>query len=118
MGNGFTMVSGHVASTEGKTITIGNDCMFSNDIEIRNGDSHSIYDKECNRINNAKDVSIGNHVWLTAQVRILKGSLIPDGCVIANSCILTSNLQTPNAIYGSMPVKLLKSNITWKRPRT
>ena len=42
IGNDFTMGGGHIAATEGKLIKIGNDCMFSNDIEIRNGDSHSI----------------------------------------------------------------------------
>ena len=44
MGKDFTMEGGHIASTEGEKIVIGNDCMFSNDIEIRNGDSHTIID--------------------------------------------------------------------------
>ena len=117
IGKGFTMGSGHIAATEGKSIAIGDDCMFSDDIEIRNGDSHSICDKNGNRINHAKDVRIGNHVWLTAHVRVLKGSSIADGSVIANSSIVTSRLETPNAVYGGMPVSVLKSDITWKRPR-
>ena len=74
IGRDFTMEGGHIASTEGETIKIGDDCMFSNDIEIRNGDSHSIVDASTGkRTNWAKTVEIGNHVWLTAHARVLKG---------------------------------------------
>lgn len=118
IGEDFTMESGHIASTEGEQITIGNDCMFSNDIEIRNGDSHSIIKANTDeRINWAKPVTIGNHVWLTAHVRVLKGSCIADNSIVANSCIVTHKLETPHSIYGGNPVKLLKSDIDWDRDR-
>ena len=45
IGNDFTMEGGHIAATEGEAIIIGNNCMFSDDIEIRNGDSHSIIEQ-------------------------------------------------------------------------
>lgn len=39
--------------------------MFSTYITIRNSDSHSIIDLYSNRkVNEARDVKIGNHVWL------------------------------------------------------
>lgn len=118
IGNDFMMGGGHIASTEGKQITIGNDCMFSNDIEIRNGDSHSILKAGTEeRINWAESVSIGDHVWLTAHVRILKGSTIPSHSVVANSSVITHKLDTPYSIYGGNPVKLLKTGIDWDRNR-
>ena len=118
IGSDFTMESGHIAATEGKQIIIGNDCMFSNDIEIRNGDSHSIIKAHTEqRINWGKAVIIGDHVWLTAHVRILKGSYIPNHTIIANSSIVTSNLEEPYAIYGGNPVKLLKAGTDWDRNR-
>lgn len=115
----LTIGGGEIASTEGCNIKIGNDCMFSNDIEIRNGDSHSIVseDDHNHRINPAKDIIIGNHVWLTAHVRILKGSIIPDNCIIANSAIVSHPLEKKNSIYGGNPIKLLKQDIYWKRER-
>ena len=118
IGNNFTMESGHLASTEGSCITIGDDCMFSNDIEIRNGDSHSIikaYTDE--RINWAKNINIGNHVWLTAHVRVLKGSQIPNNSIIANSSIVTNELKNPYSIYGGIPAQLIKTKIDWDRNR-
>lgn len=118
IGNDFTMEGGHIASTEGESISIGNDCMFSNDIEIRNGDSHSIIKVNTDeRINWAESVTIGNHVWLTAHVRVLKGSCIADNSIIANSSIVTNQLNVPNAIYGGTPAKMLKTDINWDRDR-
>ena len=119
VGSDFTMESGHIASTEGETISIGNDCMFSNDIEIRNGDSHSIIKAGTEeRTNWAKPVTIGNHVWLTAHVRVLKGSYISNNSIIANSCIVGGGkLETPFSIYGGNPVRILKTGIDWDRNR-
>lgn len=90
--------------------------MFSNDIEIRNGDSHSIIDVNTKqRVNPAQSVYIGNHVWLTAHTRILKGSQIAHSCIIGNSSVVSGKLEVANAIYGGMPAILLKENRTWNR---
>lgn len=116
IGNDFTMEGGHLASTEGKTIRIGNDCMFSENIEIRNGDSHSILDCNSNkRINHAKDVFICNHVWIAAHVRILKGSYIPSNSVIGNSSVVSSVFDKENCIYAGTPCRFIKGGINWDR---
>lgn len=114
----FSIESGHIASTEGQTIIIGDDCMFSNDIEIRNGDSHAIVDMENGlRTNKAQAVTIGNHVWLTTHCRVLKGSSIPDDCIIGNSAVVSGRLEKSHAIYGGSPLRILKENKTWDRSR-
>jgi len=112
-----TIEGGHLASTEGKTILIGNDCMFSNHIEIRNGDSHSIFNTESSqRINPAKDVRIGNHVWLGADVKVLKGTVIDDGAIIGTGSIV-SGLIDSNCIYAGVPAKKVKEHVSWRRDR-
>lgn len=117
--NRVTIGGGEIASTEGRTITIGEDCMLSEDIEIRNGDSHSIVLEDDNsvRINKAQDVVVGRHVWITAHVRIMKGTIIPDNCIIANSSVVTGKLKKTNAIYGGSPARILKDGINWNRSR-
>ena len=118
IGNYFSMESGHIASTEGGNIRIGDDCMFSNDVEIRNGDSHPILDMGTKRrINSAKNVVICNHVWLTAHVKILKGSYVPCDCIIGNSVIVTGVLAKSNSIYAGNPIHLIKENVNWERER-
>lgn len=107
------------AATEpGSKITVGEDCLFSSDVDIRTGDSHSIIDLKTNkRVNYAKNVTIGNHVWVCAHVRILKGSSIPDYSVVANSAVVTKEFTRPNCIIGGFPAKILKENISWKSER-
>lgn len=112
----FTMEGGHIAATEGNEIRIGQDCMFSNHIEIRNGDSHSIL-ANGKRINHGKNILIGNHVWLCANVKIMKGSHIADNCIIGNSSLISSTCGEPNSIYAGIPAKLVKQNISWDRHR-
>ena len=105
-----------LAACEGTSISIGNDCMFSHDIYMRTTDSHSII-KENKRINQAKDIRIGNHVWIGMQSLILKGTNIPDGCIIGARSTVSSLEMEKNCIYAGHPVKLINKGINWKRER-
>jgi len=113
-----TMEGGHIACTEGQIISIGKDCMFSNKITIRNGDSHAIYEKDSNlRINSSESIFIGNHVWLGAESKILKGSIIADNSIIGTGSIVTGKFTDLNSIYAGIPARKIKDNIYWKRER-
>lgn len=117
IGERTTIEGGHIASTEGKSIIIGDDCMFSHGIEIRNGDSHSIYSFETNeRINDAKSVKIDSHVWLGADSKVLKGAEIGEGTIISTSAVVTGIIEK-NTIYAGVPARKVKENIYWKRER-
>lgn len=107
-----------LAACESKSIIVGNDCMFSYGIHIRTTDSHSIIDNNGNRINYGADISIGNHVWVGAESMILKGSVIPDNCVIGARAMVTSSLRADsNSMIVGSPAKMIKGNINWKRER-
>lgn len=106
----------HLAACEGRSLVIGKDCMFSHDIDLRTTDSHSIL-MDGKRINCAKDITIGNHVWIGLQSLILKGANIPDGCVIGARSIVGSSEMEPNSLYAGAPAKLINRDITWKRER-
>lgn len=118
IGAGFTMQGGQISATEGKRIEIGNDCMFSSGIDIRNGDSHGIFSLETGqRQNFAEDVKIGNHVWLTKDVTILKGSSIANNIVVGNKSVVSGLLGKEKAIYSGIPARLIKDNVVWDRYR-
>lgn len=110
IGEKTTFENVHLALTEpGSKITIGSDCMFAYDIDIRTGDSHSILnEKTMERINYAKDVCIGNHVWVAAHCVILKGSSILENTVIATGSVVTRSFDKKGIIIGGNPSKLLK----------
>lgn len=112
-----TIEGGHIAATEGQSIWIGSDSMFSYGIEIRNGDSHPIFDMTSNeRINSGKDIVIGHHVWLGSFVKILKGSRIGNGTVIGTGSIISGEFEQ-NSIVAGIPGRVISKNIRWERDR-
>ena len=112
-----TIEGGHIAVTEGGSVKIGQDCMFSHAIVIRNGDSHTIINQLTNqRINNARDVQIGDHVWLGEGVKVLKGANIDSGAIIAAGAIVSGKIDN-NSINAGIPAKKINDNIHWIRER-
>ena len=93
IGNKTTINGAELWVTEGMDITIGQDCMFAKNIELRTGDNHG------------------------ANAKIMKGVLIPSGSVIGNSSLVTRSLEEENAIYAGVPAKLIKSDICWYRDK-
>jgi len=111
-----TWVSVRCFAMEGKSIIIGADCMFSDEVIIRTSDEHSIFDMGSgSRINMAADVSIGSHVWLGSRVTVGKGVSIASGCVIGSYSLISKSLSEPNAIYAGVPAQIRRSGIQWSR---
>ncbi len=109
----------HIAVTEPYSqISIGKDCMFAYDIDLRTGDSHSIIDTNTNhRINYAKNIEIGDHVWVAAHVTILKGVRLMKNSIVATRSLVSGIFEEEGIIVGGVPAKKLKGNITWCRER-
>jgi len=119
IGEKSTFLDVHLALTEpGSQINIGRDCMFSSDIDVRTGDSHSIISVESNeRINYAKDISIGDHVWIAPHCFLLKGSTIPENSVVATGSVVSRRYKTKGIIIGGNPSNQLMAGITWSHER-
>lgn len=107
-----------LAALEGTKIEIGRDCMIAGPCEIRTSDSHSLTDMEGNRINPAKDIEIGHHVWIGAGCMILKGCHIPNDSIIAARSVVTSTKGFDSySLWGGQPAKHIKSNVNWDKQR-
>lgn len=116
IGENTTFEQVHIAALENyRKVTIGTDCMFSRGIEIRTGDSHAIINSFTGeKINEAKDIMIGNHVWIGANATILKGVKIEDNSVIGIGSIVTANVRN-NVIVAGVPAREIKQDINWSR---
>ena len=89
--------------------------MFSNHIIIQTSDSHAIIELSTNkRTNPAKDIQIGNHVWIGLSCRILRGSTIGDNSIIGSGSIVTKKIPQNVTAVGS-PAKVVRDGITWSR---
>ena len=115
IGEETTIDAAHIAVTEpGSRIQIGRECLFAYDIDIRTGDSHSIIDSRTNkRINYARDVLIGDHVWIAAHCSILKGVRIGKNSIVATRSVVTRPFEQEGAIVGGNPARVLKEGINW-----
>lgn len=103
----------HLACTEGKTITIGDGCMFSSQIVFRTGDSHSVLSTEGERINPAQDIIVGDRVWLGHRVLLNKGTVISADSVVGTGAVVTKAFTQPNVVIAGVPAKIIKQNISW-----
>lgn len=111
--NGYTQMS----CIEGKTILIGEDCMFSSSISLRTGDSHSIINSQGERVNIAKDVCIGNHVWIGQNVFIGKGANIGQGSIVGACAVVTRSFDKQCVVLAGNPAEIVKEDVEWKRER-
>ncbi len=107
----------HIACIEGKMVHIGEKCLFSDTITFRTGDSHSILDSDGKRINKAKDIIIGNHVWIGQQVIVLKGTTVGEDSIVGTGSLLTGKTYDSNSIIAGVPAKIVKRHVSWD-PRT
>lgn len=97
-------------------ISIGSDCMLSREITINASDFHSIIDLNTReRINPAKNVIVGDHVWVGNGCYLNKGVQVGDNSVIAARSVLSGKKFEKNIILGGVPAKLIRSEITWDR---
>lgn len=88
-----------------KKITIGDNCMIAPNVYLVDSDHGMLLGKNMNQQENSvSEISIGNDVWLAAGTTVLKGTIIPDGCVIAANSLVKGKLEK-NGIYGGSPVK-------------
>ena len=101
------------------TVRIGKDCMFSNKIEFLLGDGHTLYNLDNPQNVNTTNfgITIGNHVWIGHDVKILKDVIIPDNTVIGTSSLVNKQFSKPNTVIAGIPAKVVKENIGWDRRR-
>lgn len=105
------------AAIEGTKIRIGDNCLFSGDLQFRTGDSHSILNMQGERINQSKDIVIEDHVWIGTRVTCLKGVHISKDSVVAATTTLCKDYKISNVIIGGVPGRIIKTDINWSKER-
>lgn len=96
-------------------IIIGEDCMTSYGVIIRNHDSHNILDISSGKIlNTPEKIVIGNHVWLAQNVTILKGVNVGSGSVLGFGAIATRDIEE-HSIAAGTPAQVVKRGISWRK---
>ncbi|MDD3769146.1 MAG: acyltransferase [Sulfuricurvum sp.] len=100
------------AKEENTHLLIGNNCMFSRNVNILTSDGHPIYQNN-RRINPAQHIMIGHHVWLADNVTVLKGVTIGEGSVIGIHSLVTKSISHYAIAVGN-PAREVKEEIHWE----
>ena len=110
----MTLMCHFNAQEHNTRIIVGEDCMFSNKIIVRTSDSHPIFNSEGLRINPAKDVIIGKHVWIAPNSIVMKGAILGDGCIVGSNTMVNKEIPESCLAVG-MPAKVVKEAVRWTR---
>ncbi|MDF2540688.1 MAG: hypothetical protein K0S47_406 [Herbinix sp.] len=107
----------HIACIEGCKIKIGERCLFSSEVVLRTGDSHSIINLDGTRINESRNIILGDHIWIGHRVTLTKGVVLGTNSIVATGAIVTKPFHKTNVILGGIPAKIIKKDINWDEQR-
>ena len=112
---GGTINVGHFSSMK-----IGKDVMMSIQVRLFATDGHPIFQLDRNknefiRTNKiAKNIIIGNHVWLGHSCKILGGARIGEGSIVGAGSVVNKKFPNNVIIVGN-PAKIVKRDVAWSR---
>ena len=105
-----------IISSEHQNCFVGDNCIFSTGIFIRNSDAHLIYSCETGkRTNFSKSVYIGDHVWIGQSVIILKGTEIDSGSIIGAGSVVSGKKIPHNTVWAGNPCKQISKGVFWDK---
>lgn len=93
-----------------KKLHIGKDFLCSWNVFITDCDWHSIDGRL-----GQKETYIGDHVWVTCNCSILKGSRIGPGCIVANGTVIHNQQFGPNELIAGNPAVAQRKVGPWQR---
>lgn len=105
--------STELAAMEGTEITIGSDCLFSGNIHVRTGDSHSVVNFDGKRVNPSNSINLGNHVWVGTGVTMLKGVSVAGHSIVGAHAVVTKQFEEPNCAIAGNPARVIRRDVDW-----
>lgn len=94
----------------GKGITLGKGCAVARDAIIRDYDAHRLVGTNHEV---AKEIGVGDHVWIGTRAIILKGVTIGDGAIIAAGAVVTKDVPA-RCLAAGVPAKVIRENVEWR----
>jgi acetyltransferase-like isoleucine patch superfamily enzyme len=118
VGRNTTIEGVYIHCAERSSVTIGKDCMFSYDVELRTSDAHSLIDVTTSkRINPPGDIRISDGVWIGARAIISKGVELPPNTMVGAMSFVNKSFSEPNTIIAGVPAKIIRRGVVWDRSR-
>lgn len=103
----------------GGSVSIGRNCMFSNNVTVRCGESpHLIFDKSTGSyLDTPRALILGDHVWIGENSYITKSAGIADENIVGACSVVTRRFEERNCVIAGNPAQVVKRNVQWIRNR-
>ena len=107
LGDNFAISASSTISCH-KHIKFGRDIQFSWDCLVMDSDTHAILDEQGNRMNEDKEIVFDDKVWIGNGCMVLKGTRIPNTCVIGARSVVSGCKFDDHSIIVGNPAKSVK----------
>jgi acetyltransferase-like isoleucine patch superfamily enzyme len=95
-------------------ISLGEFCLFGGDVDVTISDMHSILDAASGaRLNPARDVTLGDRVWVGQRSMILKGVTIGHDAIIGAGAVVTRSVPA-HCIAAGNPARVVRRGVRWR----
>lgn len=107
-----------IVTDDGATVRIGDNCLFAENVSVRAFDHHPIYDLETRqRINYARDITVGSDVWLGYGVTVAGGATIGHGSIVGTMSIVTAAHPIgEHCLAVGTPAVVKRTKVAWAKP--
>lgn len=123
VGDGCTVTIGddvhssaaRVEAAGGASISIGKECRLSGAC-IRSCNEYQLLDAstgDC--LNPARDVILGNRVWLSDNSLVLPGSRLGDDTLLDYGAVVSLSVPLGHCLLAGAPAQIVQSGVSWKR---
>lgn len=116
---GVLHFNGQVGNSAGVTIVcadhieIGDHTALSWDTLIIDKDYHFVLNVNSGKTKtNHKPITIGKNAWLCAGSKVLKGSVLPDGCILSAGSVLNKAFDEKYCLLQGNPAVVVRNGVT------
>lgn len=96
-----------------KSITFGDNVLTSWETLIMDTDWHSVMNPKTGEVfPQTEEIVIGDNVWICTKSVILKGSKIPNGCILGANAFCSKKFSEQEVLIAGNPAKVCKNNVT------
>lgn len=113
----YMWTTGHHSGVKGKSIIVGDDCMFSKSVTLRASDGHPVFNIESDiQINKPYlPIILEPHCWIGQGVMILKNVKIGACSIVAAGAIVTKSCRRYSMMSGVPAVRKDIEGFMWSR---
>ncbi|MBR4106531.1 MAG: hypothetical protein IKK52_04440 [Alphaproteobacteria bacterium] len=101
------------AKGEHHKLVIGDGTHVAKDAIIRTSDGECLIDKDGKPLSKPQDIIIGKHCWITSRCIILKGTVLPEGSIVAANSLVNKKFTEKNCLIAGCPAVIKKKDVYW-----